>query len=506
MTSAVAILTTASGLVIPHNVDSIGALRGHREAAKGKSKDFAVAPFVTSETAAQNLVDDAYIIVFKDNIDPQTIARHHLFVDTVHGENVAALRKRGEQHALVSEPSGLKHVFSIGDSYKGYTGKFHPDTIEAIRRHEAVAFVEHDSRVFASEFDVEKNSPWGLARISHREPLSLGSFNKYLYDNEGGEGVTAYVVDTGTNVDHVDFEGRARWGKTVPANDVDIDGNGHGTHCSGTIAGAKYGVAKKATVVAVKVLGTNGSGSMSDVIKGIEFVVESHIKDAGKKGHKGSTANMSLGGGKSPSLDIAVNAAVKAGVHFSVAAGNDNADACNYSPAGADLAVTVGASALSDDRAYFSNFGKCVDIFAPGVNVLSTYIGSKHAVATLSGTSMASPHICGLLTYFLSLQPSSDSEFSMAAPITPAQLKKNLIAFGTEGVLGDLDADSPNVLAYNGGGQNLSSLWEHSTSHTEEATFSILPVEEQIKDELNHVIEEVNDIFEDLRAGLGFHF
>jgi cerevisin len=152
-----------------------------------------------------------------------------------------------------------------------------------------------------------------------------------LYTADGGEGVDVYVIDTGTNVDHVDFEGRAKWGKTIPQGDADEDGNGHGTHCSGTVAGKKYGVAKKAHVKAVKVLRSNGSGSMSDVVKGVEYAAESHTsevkkaKDGKRKGFKGSAANMSLGGGKSTLLDQAVNAAVDAGIHFAVAAGNDNA-------------------------------------------------------------------------------------------------------------------------------------------------------------------------------------
>ena len=191
--------------------------------------------------------------------------------------------------------------------------------------------------------EMEKNAPWGLARISHRDSLSFGTFNKYLYSEDGGEGVDVYVIDTGTYIDHVDFEGRAHWGKTIPANDEDADGNGHGTHCSGTIAGKKYGVAKKANVYAVKVLKSNGSGSMSDVVKGVEWAALSHKdkvelarKGKGKRGFKGSTANMSLGGGKSATLDLAVNAAVDLGLHFAVAAGNDNADSCNSSPASAE--------------------------------------------------------------------------------------------------------------------------------------------------------------------------
>jgi len=177
-----------------------------------------------------------------------------------------------------------------------------------------VAFVEKDSKVFALEDPVVENSaPWGLARISHREALGFGTFNKYVHQANGGEGVDAYVVDTGTNYEHVDFEGRAKWGKTIPRGDVDEDGNGHGTHCSGTIAGKKYGVSKKANIIAVKVLRSNGSGTMSDVVKGVEWAALAHAKTAAKKDKKfkGSVANMSLGGGKSQALDQTVNAAVR---------------------------------------------------------------------------------------------------------------------------------------------------------------------------------------------------
>lgn len=321
--------------------------------------------------------------------------------------------------------------------------------------------------------EVEKTAPWGLARVSHRKTLSFGTYNKYLYAEDGGEGVDAYVIDTGTNTEHIDFEGRAHWGKTIPNGDADVDGNGHGTHCSGTIAGKKYGVAKKANVYAVKVLRSNGSGTMADVIAGVDYAATSHLeqvkaaKDGKRKGFKGSVANMSLGGGKTRMLDDAVNAAVDAGIHFAVAAGNDNADACNYSPAAAENALTVGASAIDDSRAYFSNYGKCTDIFAPGLSIQSTWIGSKTAVNTISGTSMASPHICGLLAYYLSLQPASDSEYSMAA-ITPKELKSQMISIATVGALTDMPSGTPNLLAWNGGGcSNYSSILE-SGSYTVE--------------------------------------
>jgi cerevisin len=347
---------------------------------------------------------------------------------------------------------------------------------------------------------LESNAPWGLARISHRDSLSFGTFNKYLYTEDGGEGVDAYVIDTGTNWEHVDFEGRAHWGKTIPKGDEDEDGNGHGTHCSGTVAGKKFGVAKKANVYAVKVLRSNGSGSMSDVVKGVEWATTSHaskVKDAKKgknKKFKGSVANMSLGGGKSVTLDLAVNAAVDAGVHFAVAAGNDNADSCNYSPAAAAKAVTVGASTLADERAYFSNFGKCNDIFAPGLNILSAWKGSKYATNIISGTSMASPHICGLLAYFLSLQPSKDSGYAVG-DITPAKLKANLMAVATEGALTDVPSDTANILAWNGGGKDNFTEIVNEGGYTAKAKTSEWQTKaEEIKGELKHIAEEVEHL------------
>jgi len=216
----------------------------------------------------------------------------------------------------------------------------------------------------------------GLARISHREKLGLSTFTLYEYDSAGGDGVDVYIIDTGININHAEFEGRASWGKTIPQNDVDEDGNGHGTHCAGTVGSRKYGVAKAVNLIAVKVLGSNGSGSMSDVVAGVLWAAQQAAEKlaaakaeytaTGRTKHKGSVANMSLGGGKSQALDDAVNKAVDSGMHFAVAAGNDNKDACSYSPAAAEKAITVGASTLSDDRAYFSNFGECVDVFAPG--------------------------------------------------------------------------------------------------------------------------------------------
>jgi cerevisin len=424
------------------------------------------APILSASNAVE--VANSYIVVFKKHVNEAAASDHHSWVQDIYltSENERTeLRKRSEFPITTDIFEGIKHTYNIAGNFLGYSGHFDDSVIEKVRRHPDVEYIEKDSVVHAlkdssDDGEVEKNAPWGLARISHRDSLSFGTFNKYLYAEDGGEGVDVYVIDTGTNIEHVDFEGRAHWGKTIPANDVDEDGNGHGTHCSGTIGGKKYGVAKKANIYAVKVLKSNGSGTMADVVKGVEWAANSHTKKAkkGKKGFKGSAANMSLGGGKSSALDRAVNGAVIAGIHFAVAAGNDNADSCNYSPAAAELAITVGASALDDSRAYFSNYGKCNDIFAPGLSILSTWIGSKYAVNTISGTSMASPHIAGLLAYYLSLQPSSGSAYAVAK-LTPKKLKENIISVATEGALTDVPSGTANVLAWNGGGSsNYSSI------------------------------------------------
>ena len=437
---------------------------------KGQSVEFLAKEDALPLIQREEPIAGGFIVLLKDNVSKESFDFQRLWVQDAQIQSLAKLDSsaQAEFSSIVSAAGfenakgGIKHIYD-SDFLKGYSGYFTPEVVDMLRRHPDVASVEVDSTVHALKAQNQIGAPWGLSRISHREKLGLANFNQYVFDGTAGEGVTAYVIDTGIHVTHQEFEGRAVWGATIPTDDVDDDGNGHGTHCAGTIASKTYGISKNAKLVAVKVLGSNGSGTMSDVIKGVEFAANSHIKEAkaAKKNFKGSTANMSLGGGKSPSLDMAVNAAVKAGIHFAVAAGNDNSDACDSSPAAATGPVTVGASTLSDSRAYFSNYGKCVDIFAPGLNILSTYTGSDSATAVLSGTSMASPHVCGLLTYFLSLQPEDTSVFKSGI-VTPDELKQDLIDFGTVGALSDIPEDTPNVLVFNGAGKDLKSFWNSS--------------------------------------------
>lgn len=382
-------------------------------------------------------VSGSYIVVLKSDLSDEQLTEHAEWI------NALAMQSANVETLDGEYSQGIEHVYEM-PNLKGYAGKFDKRLVDAIRKSDQVAYVEEDSIVYASE--LQRNAPWGLSRISRREATTLRNFNKYEYDqNTAGEGIKVYVIDTGINVKHVDFEGRATWGKTVPKNDEDVDGNGHGSHCAGTIAGKKYGVAKKALPVAVKVLASNGSGSMSDVVKGVDWATSQFLKDkedaqkAGKP-FKGSAANMSLGGGKSPSLDNFVNGAVDAGLVFAVAAGNDNKDACDYSPARAEKAITVGASTIFDERAYFSNFGKCVDVFAPGLNIESIWIGSDRATNTISGTSMASPHVAGLAAYFLSQSEEGT---------TPKDIKKKILNVSTKNALSKIPKDTPNLLIFN---------------------------------------------------------
>ncbi|MEU6961657.1 S8 family peptidase [Streptomyces chrestomyceticus] len=239
----------------------------------------------------------------------------------------------------------------------------------------------------------QENPPsWGLDRIDQAD--TQGD-EKYTYPDSAGEGVTAYVIDTGVRTTHQDFEGRASSGFDAVDGDNDAtDGNGHGTHVAGTIAGKAHGVAKKAKIVAVRVLDDQGSGSTEQVVAGIDWVT---------KNHKGpSVANMSLGGGADEALDAAVQKAVASGVTFAVAAGNESTDAGQGSPARVKEAITVASSTDTDEQSDFSNFGSAVDLYAPGSDITSAWNDSDQGTKTISGTSMATPHVAGAAAVYLS--------------------------------------------------------------------------------------------------------
>lgn len=286
----------------------------------------------------------------------------------------------------------LKHVYQ--NALNGFSVEMSAEDAETLSQDFRVKYVEEDGVVTADV--TQSNPPWGLDRIDQRNlPLSA----TYTY-NWTGSGVRAYVIDTGIRTTHTQFGGRA-------SNVFDAFGgngsdcNGHGTHVAGTIGGSTYGVAKSSLPRGVRVLDCNGSGSTSGVISGVDWVTANHINPA--------VANMSLGGGVSSALDTAVNNLSNSGVPIAVAAGNSNADACNSSPARAANAITVGATTTTDARASFSNFGPCLDIFAPGSGILSSWFSSDTATATLSGTSMASPHVAGVAALYKQFSPSASS-------------------------------------------------------------------------------------------------
>jgi len=331
---------------------------------------------------------------------------------------------------------GTKHVYRAG-RFKGFAAQLSPQVLDAVSKLSDVEYIEQDAIITTQESVTQTdNVPWGLARISHR---ATGA-TSYVYDETAGAGTCSYIIDTGIYVAHTQFEGRATW----LANFIDssnTDGAGHGTHVAGTVGGVTYGVAKKTKLFAVKVLDANGSGTVSSVLAGIDFVAsDSANRTAAGQCPNGSVANMSLGGGKSTAINSAAAAAVSSGVFFAVAAGNSNDDSKYYSPASEPSVCTVGATDIADARAYFSNYGVGVDVFAPGVDVLSSWIGGVDETNTISGTSMASPHVAGLGAYLLGL----------LGPKTPAELCQHLKDTATVGSITGLPSGTVNALAYNG--------------------------------------------------------
>lgn len=296
---------------------------------------------------------------------------------------------------------------------------------EAIARNPNVAFVEEDQVVTASV--TQSGATWGLDRLDQRNlPLSTS----YTYTATGA-GVRAYIVDTGILPTHTQFGTRASTGyDAITPTAPKADCNGHGTHVAGTIGGSLYGVAKGVTLIGVRVLDCNGSGSNTGVIAGVDWVAANAIKPA--------VANMSLGGGASTAIDNAVAGAISKGITFVVAAGNSNANACNYSPARAANAITVGATGSTDVRASYSNFGTCLDIFAPGSSITSAWFTSTTATNTISGTSMASPHVAGVAALFLQRKPTS----------LPQVVRDSLVANSTASKVTSAGTGSPNRLLF----------------------------------------------------------
>jgi subtilisin family serine protease len=315
--------------------------------------------------------------------------------------------------------AAVRHRYSA--AVQGFSAKMSAQHARQLAANPAVALVEQDSVVSLAA--TQSGATWGIDRVDQRNlPLS----GTYTY-NTTASNVTAYVIDTGIETSHPQFGGRAAASyDAVGGNGQDC--NGHGTHVAGTIGSSTYGLAKGVRLRAVRVLDCNGSGSNSGVIAGVDWVTSNHAAN--------SVANMSLGGSASSALDTAVRRSISSGVTYALAAGNSNANACNSSPSRVTEAITVGATTSSDARASFSNYGSCLDIFAPGASITSTWTGS--GTNTISGTSMASPHVAGAAALYLGLHPGA----------SPATVRNALVGTATAGVVGSPGSGSPNLLLY----------------------------------------------------------
>ncbi|WP_328490637.1 S8 family peptidase [Streptomyces zaomyceticus] len=315
---------------------------------------------------------------------------------------------------------------TFGSAVNGYSATLDETEARRLAADPAVASVEQNRIVRADA--TQTNAPWGLDRIDQANlPLS----GTYTYPDSAGGGVTAYVIDTGVRISHSQLAGRAVNGyDAVEGDTVAQDGNGHGTHVATTIAGTTYGVAKSARIVAVRVLDNNGSGTTAGVIAGIDWVTSHHTAGAP------AVANLSLGGGASTALDNAVKNSIADGVTYAVAAGNSGVNASSTSPARVPAAITVGATSNTDAKASWSNFGSVLDIFAPGVSITAGWNTSDTATSTISGTSMATPHVAGAAAIYLAGHPSA----------TPAQVATALVNGATTGKVTSPGSGSPNRL------------------------------------------------------------
>jgi len=352
-----------------------------------------------------NAVDGHYIVTLKD------------------GQGVSA-------KAVTTQADSLSIKYGAKVGYK-YTAALHGFSVTATEAQakQLAADPNVASVQVSHKFSVSAVSSWGLDRVDQKDlPLD----DTYTPTN-GGEGVTAFVIDTGVRATHETFGGRVTGGfDAIDGDDNPDDGYGHGTHVAGTIGGTEYGLANAVNIVPVRVLGDDGSGTTEQVVAGIDWVTQNHQGP--------SVANMSLGGGVDEALDTAVSNSIASGVTYAIAAGNSSADAKDFSPARVPEAITVAASDINDAQAEFSNFGELVDIYGPGVDITSAWNTDDQATDTISGTSMATPHVAGAAALFLSANPDA----------APADVLAGLTAAATPDKITNASPGTPNKLLYTG--------------------------------------------------------
>nr|QIK03897.1 subtilisin-like serine protease precursor [Lignosus rhinocerotis] len=361
---------------------------------------------------------DSYIVKLKDGVSKDA---HLRWLSSNHGSD-----------AVITHPQWSSRVLH------GYAGTLHTDALNALRASDDVEYIEEDAIAHHSAVVTQIDAPWGLQRISQDERLPDGSdpsllVYNYTYEESAGSGVDIYILDTGIRTTHNEFGGRARWGPTFTGT-PDEDIYGHGTHCAGTAGGSRVGVAKKASLIAVKVLGDDGSGPWSSIISGLDYVVTEFIRTGVP-----SIASMSLSGLASDAMDSAVEAATNAGIHVVCSAGNTGQPSDTRSPARAPSAITVAASDIQDQFASFSSYGSAVDIIAPGVYVFSASNTNDAEYRPASGTSMSTPHVAGLLATLV----------SDVGNFLPVEAKVKLTQLATKDAITGVPPDTVNYLARN---------------------------------------------------------
>ncbi len=362
--------------------------------------------------AAKSPIQGQYIVVLKEG------------AASLAGERSSAARVSSVARDMAGKHRA-KVVRTFDRALRGFVAQADDAALARLLADPKVAYVEEDGIVSINA--TQAGATWGIDRVDQRDlPLS----GSYTYDTTAS-GVHAYIIDTGVLLSHTQFSGRVGNGYDAVTSGGDAnDCNGHGTHVAGTVGGTTYGVAKGATIHPVRVLGCTGSGTNSGVIAGIDWVAQNRVLPA--------VANMSLGGGASQATDDAIARLTNAGVTVVVAAGNSNDNACNYSPARAPSAITVGSTTSTDARSSFSSFGTCLDIFAPGSSILSAWYTGTSATNTISGTSMASPHVAGVAALYLANNPSA----------TPSQVTTAIINNSTPNKVTSPGTGSPNRLLY----------------------------------------------------------
>ena len=380
---------------------------------------------------------DNYIVLFNRDTSLQKRGDHHVWLNDLINNTQSIISSSNS----IDKNTNIIKGYLNSSSLQGYYGRFHKDVIEKIRaQSEGIAIVERDSFDQGADYTyVQYEAPWGLNRISHKEYTGNGVVNHdstYVFNSNDGVNTTIYIVDSGIRDDHIEFKNRIRHGPNY-IDDSNSDAQGHGTAIAGIAAGFNTGVAKYANVVSVKVMDSQKRVAVSSTIQAIEWVIEDHKKNPGQR----SIINYSATGSISEARNAAIREAVNAGILFVTAAGNSNADACNYGPAQLgqeEGVISVAATGTNNYIADFSNFGSCVSVFAPGVDIFTSSFDSSSSYQTISGTSMSSPFVSGLASYFWSINPE----------YTISQIK-DLIINSNNGQVQGINTDTPNKIAYN---------------------------------------------------------